>query len=120
MKTNQQEKRFLKKVKGLLSESAGNLDSQTRQRLKHIRLDALRSAEKKRARLFFSSRWATAGAFAAVMMAAIAIFFLLRTSPRDVSSQYIEDYEIIASKEHFDLYENLDFYCWLAAEENEG
>ena len=120
MKTNQQEKRFLERVKGLLSEGAENLDSQTRQRLKHIRLDALRSAEEKRARLVFPSRWVTAGAFAVAAMAAVTIFFLLRTSPGDVSSHYIEDYEIIASKEHFDLYENLDFYCWLATEEDEG
>ena len=116
MNTNEQEKRFLQKVKGLLSEGAENLDSQTRQRLKHIRLDALRSVEEKRMRTLFYSRWVTAGAL--VAMVAVAIFFLLRTSPRDVSVNYIEDYEIITSAEHFDLYENLEFYRWLATEDN--
>jgi hypothetical protein len=117
MNTNAQEKRFLERVKALLSEGAENLDSQTRQRLKHMRLDALRAAKGKRARSFLPARWVTAGAFAA--MAAVAIFFLLRTSPRDVSVNYIEDYEIITSTEHFDLYENLEFYRWLATEDNE-
>lgn len=113
-----QEKRLLEKAKGLLSEAAENLDSQTKRRLERIRLDVLSAAGRKEARLFPPSRWAMAGAFAAAGLAAVAVFFWLRTSTGDFPNRHIEDFEIIASGENIDFYENLDFYRWLATKEN--
>jgi len=118
MNGDEQEKRLLEKAKGLLSEEAENLDSQTRRRLERIRLDALSAADGKEARFFPRSRWLTVGAFAAAGMAAVAVFFWLRTSTGDFSDKHIEDLEIISSSENIDLCENLDFYRWLATKEN--
>jgi hypothetical protein len=118
MNGDEQEKRLLEKAKGLLSEAAENLDSQTRRRLERIRLDALSAADGKEARFFPRSRWVTVGAFAAAGMAAVAVFFWLRTSTGDFPDKHIEDFEIIASTDNIDLYENLDFYRWLATKEN--
>jgi len=118
MNGDEQEKRLLEKAKSLLSEAAENLDSQTKRRLERIRLDALSSAEAKEARFFPRPRWVTAGAFAAAGMAAVAVFFWLRTSTGDFPDKHIEDFEMITSTENMDLYENLDFYRWLATKEN--
>ena len=120
MSWDEQEKRLLEKAKGLLSEAAENLDSQTKRRLERIRLEALSTAEGKVARFFPRSRWVTVGAFAAAGMAVVAVFFWLRTSTGDFPGKHIEDFEIIASSENMDLYENLDFYRWLATKENEA
>jgi hypothetical protein len=113
-----QERRLLEKAKGLLSEAAENLDSQTKRRLERIRLKALSLAEAKEARFFPRTRWVTVGAFAAAGMAAVAVFFWLRTSTGDFPDKHIEDFEMITSTENMDLYENLDFYRWLATKEN--
>jgi hypothetical protein len=51
-------------------------------------------------------------------MVVVAIFFWLRASPGDFPGKHIEDFEIIASMENIDLYENLEFYRWLATKEN--
>jgi len=118
MNGDEQEKRLLEKAKGLLSEAAENLDSQTKRRLERIRLDALSAADEKEAPFFPRSRWVTAGAFAAAGMAAAAVFFWLRTSTGDFPNRHTEDFEIIASGESIDFYENLDFYRWLATKEN--
>ena len=118
MNGDEQEKRLLEKAKSLLSEAAENLDSQTKRRLERIRLDALSSAEAKEARFFPRPGWVTAGAFAAAGMAAVAVFFWLRTSTGDFPDKHIEDFEMITSTEDMDLYENLDFYRWLATKEN--
>jgi hypothetical protein len=118
MNTNEQEKRLLEKAKSLLSEAAENLDRETKRRLERIRLDALSAAERMEARSFLPSRWATVGAIAATATAAVAIFFWLRTSPGDFPSKHIEDFEMITSTENIELYENLEFYRWLATKEN--
>jgi hypothetical protein len=118
MNGDELEKRLLEKAKGLLSEAAENLDSQTRRRLERVRLNAVRAAGGNEARFFPRSRWVTVGAFAAAGMAAVAVFFWLRTSTGDFPNKHIEDFEIITSAENFDLYENLDFYRWLTAKED--
>ena len=118
MNVNDREKQLLEKARGLLLDAAENLDSQTRQRLERIRLDAISKAEGKEARFFPQWRWVTVGAISATAMVVLAIFFWLRTSPGDFPGKHIEDFEIITSNEQIDLYENLEFYRWLVTEEN--
>jgi hypothetical protein len=118
MNTNEQERRLLEKAKDLLTGSAEDPDSRTKQRLEHIRLAALSAAEKKHVRFLLPTRWVTVGAFAAAAMAVVAVFFWLRTSTGDFPNKHIEDFEIIASKEQIDLFDNLEFYRWLATTEN--
>lgn len=120
MNTNASENLFSEKIKHLLDRSAENLDSRTRQRLELIRLKALRGREETHRGHPFSLRWITVGGFAAATMAALALFFWLNTSAGDLPFKHVEDLEIITSKEHIDLYQDLDFYEWLAARENGG
>jgi len=118
MNANDREKYFLGKVKDLLNEGMENLDSQTRLRLEHVRIRALRSAAEKRSRFFTPQRWIMVGGFATATMAAMVLFFWLHTSPGVLPAKHFEDFEIITSKEQTDFYQNLDFYRWLATNED--
>ncbi len=111
---NDREERFLEKTKGLLNGAAENLDSRTRQRLEHIRIRALRSAGEKRSGFSTPLRWVMVGGFAAVTMAAVALFFWLNAPPGDFPARHIEDFEIITSREPIDFYQELEFYRWMA------
>ncbi len=115
MNSNDREKQFLEKVKGLLDEGVENLDSQTGQRLERIRIKALESAREKSSGFFTPLRWVMVGGFAT---AALALFFWLNPSPGTLQVRQVEDFEIITSQERIDFYQNLDFYRWLATEES--
>ena len=117
MNANDQEKHFLENVQSLLNEGAKSLDSQTSQRLEHIRLRALSAGEERRSGIFLPWRWAMVGGLATATMAAVALFFWLNTSPGDLPAKRIEDFEIITSQDRIDFYQNLEFYRWLAAVE---
>jgi len=118
MNANDWEKQFLEKVKGLLNEGVENLDRQTGQRLEHIRIKALKAAREKPSGFFTPLRWVMVGGFATATMAAVALFFWLNPSPGNLPVRQVEDFEIITSQERIDFYQNLDFYRWLATEEN--
>jgi len=118
MNANDWEKQFLEKVKGLLNEGVENLDRETGQRLEHIRIKALEAAREKPSGFFTPLRWVLVGGFATATMAAVALFFWLNPSPGTLPVRQVEDFEIITSQERIDFYQNLDFYRWLATEEN--
>ena len=119
MKTSGEEKLFLENVEGLLNEGAENLDGRTKQRLEHIRIEALKSVEEKRAGFFTPLRWAMVAGFASATVAAVGLLFWLPTSPVVLPAKHIEDLEIITSVDHIDFYQNLDFYRWLATKEDD-
>jgi len=118
MNANDQEKHFLEKARNLLNEGVENLDRQTCQCLQNIRIGALRAMEESRAGLLVPLRWIMVGGFATATAAAVALFFWLSTSPENLPAKQAEDFEIITSQEKIDFYQNLDFYRWLATEEN--
>jgi hypothetical protein len=118
MKANDWENQFLEKVKGLLNEGVENLDRQTGERLEHIRIKALEAASEKPSGFFTPLRWVMVGGLATATMAAVALFFWLNPSPGNFPVRQDEDFEIITSQERIDFYQNLDFYRWLATEEN--
>ena len=118
MNAHGEEKLFLENVKALLDEGAENLGNETKQRLEHVRIKALKSAVEKRPGFFTPLRWIMVGGFATATMAAVGLFFWLHTSPEILPARNIEDFEIITSGEHIDFYQNLDFYRWLVIKEN--
>ena len=118
MNASDQEKHFLEKARNLLNEGVENLDRQTCQCLQNIRIRALRAMEESRSALLVPLRWIMVGGFATATVAAVALFFWLSTSPENLPAKQAEDFEIITSQEKIDFYQNLDFYRWLATEEN--
>ncbi len=118
MKERDREEYFLGKVQDLLNEGAQHLDPRTRERLERVRIRALSAAEEKRG-FFTPLRWIMVGGFATATVAATALLFWLYTSPPGaLSAKQIEDLEILTSREQMDFYQNLDFYRWLATEQN--
>lgn len=116
MTGNDQEELFLERTSALLSRSVENIDSRTGRRLEHIRMKALGALEEKPLGFFFPLRWITFGSLATVAMAVIALFFWLNTPPKDLPGRYIEDFEIITSREPIDFYQDLEFYRWMATQ----
>lgn len=113
------EESFLQAARGLLDEGMRNLDARTEQRLERARMRALEAAGEGSRESFLRRRWVMFGSFATAATAAIAAFLWLNASPGVLPARQVEDFEIITSREKIDFYQNLDFYRWLAAGENE-
>ena len=111
-----QEEGLLEKAKDLLNGAAENLDGQTGQRLERIRTNALRASEEKPSGFFTPLHWIMVGGFGAATMAAVALFFWLNPFPGDFPAKHVGDFEIITSREPIDLYQDLEFYRWMATQ----
>jgi hypothetical protein len=113
MKSEDRDKELLERVKGTLDESCASLDGETLHRLRGIRLAALDKAPADR-RPFFLWRGFTAGGFATAAVLVVAVSLWMSTFRAPLPEKQVEDLEIITSQEHIDLYEDLEFYKWLA------
>ena len=115
MKTEDQDQKFRDMVCKSLDESIETLDRRTLLRLQGIRLRALEGSCKRKD-LFSAWRWITAGGFAtaAVLVLAISLWVVAHRQPSP--AKHGGDAEILAAHEHLELYEDLDFYRWLATD----
>ncbi|MGB4548022.1 MAG: hypothetical protein WBI10_03800 [Syntrophales bacterium] len=110
--------RFLNRVREALNESAGNLDGPTLARLGDIRHRAVEAADEGPGLMLRLPRWVKMSGLATAA-AAVMVFSLWFTSPKhDLAVKNPEDFEIVLAKDQIDLYEDLDFYSWLADEED--
>jgi hypothetical protein len=109
------EREVVEIVSGALNRSIAELDNRTAERLRRIRLAAVEQAGTERPRWFAVHRWVTAGgitAFAALVLA-VSVWV---TVPRQIQPPgQVEDIEILTANDHLDIYENMEFYRWLAA-----
>lgn len=116
MIVDDREKQFLERARDLLNRDVENLDRGVTRRLGHIRVDALSAPEEKTSGFFLSLRWILFGGLATATMAAVVLFFWVHTTPVDFPVRHIEDFEIITSQEQIDFYQDLDFYRWMATQ----
>lgn len=108
------EKFFLKHVKSSLDRSEENIDTGTLSRLHRIRQKALNAKRPiKNGILNWFSMPLPALATASVVLLA---FFVFTGEREHVPNGNFEDLEILASN-NLELYEDLDFYAWLAEEQ---
>jgi len=109
---------WVERAVALLDESARDLDAATLSRLNRARQTALASRRRPR------QRWLIGGGFAAAALAlVVAIGINQRAVPppalsADVAAQ--EDLDALVGDDSPDLYENLDFYAWLDAQQQDG
>jgi hypothetical protein len=117
MRENEKENIFLDEIRNSLDRQVENLDSRTVQALKNIRLEALESMERKRW-YFGVPRWLTATgiATAVVLVATVSLFVVSSRNSLQVKSA--EDFEILSANDQQELYKDLDFYRWLADDED--
>lgn len=118
MSVERDEEEVVKELKVLLDRSAEQLDSRTELRLRQVRRDALLQLEPGKRRNPFRS-WAAAGSFAAIA-AVIGVSVWFATVERPVPVAAVDDVEIVASQEPLEVYEDLEFYRWLAKKEMQG
>jgi len=114
MSTDAEEKAFIAKAKSVLEESAQDLNGEVERRLRQTRYRAL----EVRPRPF---RWLVpASGFAAVSVVALAISLWWAQPSRHAPVQNVEDLEILASGENLELFDDLEFYHWLAEQHPGG
>lgn len=115
MKENEPKDAFVEKVKIHLDASVETLEERTVSRLRQVRLDTLEAVEGRR--FFRIPRWVTASGFATLAVVVVAGSFWFADHRRNLAASNLEDIEIVAANDHIQLYEDLEFYRWLAAED---
>ncbi len=119
MKENECEKSLCDKVKKRLDENVERLDPRTVRALRGVRSEALDYFEKKRGYQLIP-RWITAGGIATstVLIAAVSVFYFSSQKPSSLKNP--EDFELLSVKGQPELYQDLDFYRWLADQKVQG
>jgi hypothetical protein len=113
------DKEFLDNIRETLDRNADDLDEKTLLGLRRIRLDALEVAGQRQ-RLFAFPRLITAGGIATVAVLAVTVSIWSFSARQRLPVNLPEDVEVLVVKDHFDLYEDLDFYRWLDVAESKG
>ncbi|HHB75772.1 MAG TPA: hypothetical protein ENK84_04430 [Desulfobulbus sp.] len=124
MKPRAKDKSAVKKIVNELNETANNLDERLKRNLSQARAEALRQAGKRKTIIPPPGQWIPATGLAAVLMIVILAAGLwfhgaapssLQTAPSEI------DYmDIVVDGESPDLYQDMEFYQWLAHEDQSG
>ena len=110
MSTEAEEKTFITASKAVLDESARDLDPEMATRLRQARYRAMEAKPKP-------FRWLVpASGFVAASVAILAVALWLFQPPRPVPVEGVEDLEILSSGENLELFDDLEFYHWLAVQ----
>ena len=120
MKSEDRDRIAAEKIRQELDAGASRLDAGTLARLQEARLRALSSVRRdRRGRLSlpFVPRWVTAGGLAAAAVVVLSVSFWVATPRTPLPIQQTDEVEILTSQEHLDLYADLEFYRWLAADD---
>jgi hypothetical protein len=116
-KLSEKEARFLEKARQSLLASEEQLDAVTASRLRDARRKAVEAAGERDRGFFRIPNWARIGGVATAA-AAVIVFMIWHDTPRqDLPLKSADDLEIVLnvdSADIMDLYEDLDFYEWLA------
>ena len=117
MTDNSSERQFVSRIRAALEQSAEKLEPGVRSRLTRMRHEVLarQTDQPPRNRTW---RWFSGVAAAATM---VALIVLLPIGPRDGQTPLavIDDMEMLASNDPFEIYEDMEFYSWLSDMENE-
>lgn len=114
MSADPKDEAFLAASKALLDESARALDADITARLRRARYRALEA----KSRPFF---WLLpAGGLAAASVAVLAVALWIYQPARPAPMQGVEDLEILSSSENLELFDDLEFYGWLAERDRTG
>jgi len=113
-----QDERMLKRTREVLDASVANLDAGTLERLRDARHRAVEAADERPGLLLRLPRWVKVSGLTTAA-AAVLVFSLWFTSPKhDLTVKNPDDFEIVLAKDQIDLYEDLDFYGWMADDED--
>lgn len=109
----EKEARLVAALKRELDRSAEELDGMTIVRLRAARLRALDARPRPRA-------WLLAGGLAGTGLTAALVAILLMTPAMAPPITGLEQFDLLSENDSIDLYDNLEFYRWLAARPDAG
>lgn len=108
----EKEARFVATLKRELDRSTESMDGMTVIRLRAARLRALEAHSRPRA-------WLLVGGLAGTGVAAALVAILLMT-PAAPPITGLEQFDMLSENDSIELYDNLEFYRWLAARPDAG
>lgn len=108
----EKEAHFVAALKRELDRGVESLDGMTIVRLRAVRLRALEARARPRA-------WLLAGGLAGTGLAAALVAVLLLT-PAAPPITGLDQFDMLSENDSIDLYENLEFYRWLAERPDAG
>jgi len=116
MKPSDRENTFAEKVHGIKDAAVDGLNPEERARIYRERLMALdveipKHSRRRRRR---HATWGAAFLAAAVMLGVAGTVVLLPKTPSPIPPGLMTDSGILSNTDSLDLYENLEFYQWLA------
>jgi ferric-dicitrate binding protein FerR (iron transport regulator) len=114
------EARFLEKARQALLASEGRLDAATLARLREARAKAVEAAGERSRGFFRVPNWMRAGAFATAAAAVILFAVWMDPPKQELPVKSVDEFEIVLYADNLELYEDMDFYEWLADVGNGG
>ena len=108
------EEEFLAEVRKTLDRSTESLDQDTVRRLRQARFEALERPGTGRSSWFGLHRWITAGGLATVTVLALGVSLWVVNPREKLPARHVDEVEMLTAQEHLDLYQDLEFYRWLA------
>ncbi len=117
---SEKEARFLEKARQSLLASEDRLDAATLARLREARARAVEAAEGRARGLFRIPNWMRVGAFATAAAAVLVFAVWVDPTKQELPVKSPDEFEIVLNADNFDLYEDMEFYEWLAEAGNGG
>jgi|GEM_PF-6609208 len=117
MKQPQSEEAFLQRIRTSLEHSADELDSATVIRLGAVRHRALGQIRQPVRRPVIIAGGLLATAASVVLLVSVWLF---QQPPQVQPPAYIEDIGLLSAREDIEFFEELDFYQWVANEQQAG
>ncbi len=122
-KLSEKEARFLEKARQSLLATEDRIEANTLSRLRDFRASAVEAADARGRGFFRIPNWARIGGVATAAAAILVFMIWFDTPKQDLPVKNADDIEIVLnvdSADNIDLYEDLDFYEWLAGAGNGG
>jgi hypothetical protein len=119
-KLSENEARFLEKARQSFLATEDRLDAGTLSRLRDARVRAVEAAGERGRGFFRIPNWMRAGAFATAVAAVMVFMIWVDTPKQELPVKSPDELEIVLNADNMDLYEDLDFYEWLAGAGNGG
>ena len=122
-KLSEKEARFLEMARQSLLATEDRIEANTLSRLRDARVRAVEAADARGRGFFRIPNWARIGGVATAAAAILVFMIWFDTPKQDLPVKNADDIEIVLnvdSADNIDLYEDLDFYEWLAGAGNGG
>jgi len=117
---SEKEAQFLEKARQALLASEDRLDAATLARLRDARAKAAEAAEGRVRGFFRIPNWLRVGAFATAAAAVLVFAVWVDPQRQELPVKSPDEFEIVLNADNFDLYEDMEFYEWLAEAGNGG